>query len=186
LLQELIVSDWLLNLPVVWMAVIVFAVHISLRGQHLLGGDQARGKRSDAGIQGGLARNATTIGILFALLVGFIAVEVWSNFDKAKVAVASEASALRAVVLLAGTFPEEQKTYGLAGTRTPRNSEKRRRAGWNLIPSRLRNATARREARILRLDRSATGPLTKANGSRAASNPLISMVGAHGLEPWTR
>ncbi|MGB0056404.1 MAG: DUF4239 domain-containing protein, partial [Methyloceanibacter sp.] len=50
------------------------------------------------------------LGILFALLVGFIAVEVWNNFDKAKVAVAAEASALRAVVLLAGTFPEEQKT----------------------------------------------------------------------------
>jgi hypothetical protein len=50
------------------------------------------------------------LGILFALLVGFIAVEVWNNYDKAKVAVASEASALRAVVLLARTFPEEQKT----------------------------------------------------------------------------
>jgi Protein of unknown function (DUF4239) len=50
------------------------------------------------------------LGILFALLVGFIAVEVWGNFDKAKAAVATEASALRAVVLLAGTFPEEQKT----------------------------------------------------------------------------
>src|SRR5262249_23363307 len=50
------------------------------------------------------------LGILFALLVGFIAVEVWSNFEKAKTAIASEASALRAVVLLAGTFPEEQKT----------------------------------------------------------------------------
>jgi Protein of unknown function (DUF4239) len=49
------------------------------------------------------------LGILFALLVGFIAVEVWSNFDKAQAAVATEASALRAVVLLAGTFPEEQK-----------------------------------------------------------------------------
>src|SRR5512144_739295 len=50
------------------------------------------------------------LGILFALLVGFIAVEVWNNFDKAKVAVASEASALRAVILLAETFPEEQRT----------------------------------------------------------------------------
>ena len=50
------------------------------------------------------------LGILFALLIGFIAVEVWRDFDKAKDAVASEASALRAVVLLAGTFPEEQKT----------------------------------------------------------------------------
>jgi hypothetical protein len=51
-----------------------------------------------------------TLGILFALLVGFIAIEVWSNFDKAKAAVATEASALRAVVLLAGTFPEERRT----------------------------------------------------------------------------
>ena len=49
------------------------------------------------------------LGILFALLVGFIAVEVWSNFERAKAAVATEASALRAVVLLAGTFPEEQR-----------------------------------------------------------------------------
>jgi hypothetical protein len=50
------------------------------------------------------------LGILFALLVGFIAVEVWNNYDKAKVAVATEASALRTVVLLAGNLPEEQKT----------------------------------------------------------------------------
>jgi hypothetical protein len=49
------------------------------------------------------------LGVLFALLVGFIAVEVWNNFDKAKDAVATEASALRAVVLLAGTLPEEQR-----------------------------------------------------------------------------
>src|SRR5215467_6466339 len=51
------------------------------------------------------------LGILFALLVGFIAVEVWNDFDKAKTAVTTEASALRAVVLLAGTFPEEQRTH---------------------------------------------------------------------------
>jgi hypothetical protein len=50
------------------------------------------------------------LGILFALLVGFIAVEVWGNFDKAKAAVATEASALRAVILLAGAFPDEQRT----------------------------------------------------------------------------
>ena len=49
-------------------------------------------------------------GILFALLVGFVAVEVWNNFDKAKAAVTTEASALRAVVLLAGAFPDEQRT----------------------------------------------------------------------------
>ncbi|MGC1344920.1 MAG: DUF4239 domain-containing protein, partial [Methyloceanibacter sp.] len=49
-------------------------------------------------------------GIFFALLVGFIAVEVWGNFAKAKAAVTTEASALRAVVLLAGAFPDEQRT----------------------------------------------------------------------------
>ena len=51
------------------------------------------------------------LGVLFALMVGFIAVEVWSTFDKAKTAVATEASALRAVVLLIRNFPEEQDAY---------------------------------------------------------------------------
>src|SRR5678816_3182333 len=50
------------------------------------------------------------LGVLFALLVGFIAVEVWNTFDKAKTAVSTEANALRAVVLLARNFPEEQST----------------------------------------------------------------------------
>ena len=50
------------------------------------------------------------LGVLFALLVGFIAVEVWNGFDKAKTAVATEASALRAVVLLARNFSDEQRT----------------------------------------------------------------------------
>jgi hypothetical protein len=50
------------------------------------------------------------LGVLFALLVGFIAVEVWNSYDRAKSAVATEASALRAVVLLARNFPDEQRT----------------------------------------------------------------------------
>jgi len=37
------------------------------------------------------------LGIIFGLLVGFIAVQVWSDFDRAKVAIATEASALRAI-----------------------------------------------------------------------------------------
>jgi uncharacterized protein DUF4239 len=50
------------------------------------------------------------LGIIFGLLVGFVAVQVWSDFDKAKAAIASEASALRGVVLLADSFPEEQRS----------------------------------------------------------------------------
>src|SRR5262245_40537745 len=61
-------------------------------------------------LQGSLARHVTATGVLFALLVGFIAVEVWNNLDKAKAAVATKASALRAVVLSPELFPQEQKT----------------------------------------------------------------------------
>jgi hypothetical protein len=102
--------DWLLNLPVLWMAVVVFAATYLLAAgiycavTRLAVNDRARAFKA---LSPGML---PPLGILFALLVGFIAVEVWNNYDKAKVAVVSEASALRAVVLLAGTFPEEQKT----------------------------------------------------------------------------
>src|SRR3954453_8157471 len=103
-------SDWLLDLPVLWMTVVVFAA-ISLFTAitywiviRLAVNDRARAFKA---LSPGML---PPLGILFALLVGFIAVEVWNNFDRAKVAVATEASALRAIVLLAGAFPEEQKT----------------------------------------------------------------------------
>jgi positive regulator of sigma E activity len=51
------------------------------------------------------------LGVIFGLLVGFIAVQVWNDFDKARVAVATEASALRAAVLLAESLPDEQRTH---------------------------------------------------------------------------
>ena len=102
-------SDWLLNLPVLWMAVVVFAATYLLAASvywavtRLAVNDRARAFKA---LSPGML---PPLGILFSLLIGFIAVEVWNNFDKAKVAVATEASALRAVVLLAGIFPEEQK-----------------------------------------------------------------------------
>jgi hypothetical protein len=102
-------GDWLLNLPLFWMAVIVLAAtYLVTAGIYwvvirLAVGDRARAFKA---VSPGML---PPLGILFALLVGFIAVEVWNNFDKAKLAVATEASALRAVVLLAGNFPDEQK-----------------------------------------------------------------------------
>jgi hypothetical protein len=50
------------------------------------------------------------LGVIFGLLVGFVAVEVWGDFDHAKAAVTNEASALRAIVLLAEHLPDEQKS----------------------------------------------------------------------------
>ena len=102
-------SDWLLNLPVPWMALVVFvATYLIAGGVYLIVTKLAVNERARAfkAVSPGML---PPLGILFALLVGFIAVEVWSNFDKAKAAVATEASALRAVVLLAGTFPDEQR-----------------------------------------------------------------------------
>ena len=101
-------GDWLLNLPLPWMALVVFAATYLYPGSvYLVVTKLAVNERARAfkAVSPGML---PPLGILFALLVGFIAVEVWGNFDKAKVAVTSEASALRAVVLLAGTFPEEK------------------------------------------------------------------------------
>src|SRR6185312_4500828 len=109
-------GDWLLNLPLVWMAAVVFAATYLLAAStywvviRLAVSDRARAFKA---VSPGML---PPLGILFALLVGFIAVEVCNNYDKARVAVATEASALRAVVLLAGTFPEEQKTRICGGT----------------------------------------------------------------------
>ena len=49
------------------------------------------------------------LATIFALLVGFIAFQIWGDFGRAKVAVANEASALRSAVLLAANLsPEEE------------------------------------------------------------------------------
>jgi uncharacterized membrane protein HdeD (DUF308 family) len=88
-------SDWLLNLPVAWMAlVVVVATYLIAGGVYLIVTKLAVNERARAfkAVSPGML---PPLGILFALLVGFIAVEVWSNFDKAKAAVATEASALR-------------------------------------------------------------------------------------------
>ena len=101
---------WLLNLPVSWMALIVFvATYLIAGGVYLVVTKLAvtEWARAFKAVSPGML---PPLGILFALLVGFVAVEVWNNFDKAKAAVTTEASALRAVVLLAGAFPAEQST----------------------------------------------------------------------------
>src|SRR5262245_14347210 len=103
-------ADWFLNLPVPWMALIVFmATFLIAGGVYLVVTGLAETEWAPAfkAVSPGLL---PVLGVLFALLVGFIAVDVWNTFDKAKTAVNSEASALRAVIVLAGTFPEEQKT----------------------------------------------------------------------------
>ncbi len=102
-------GDWFLNLSLPWMALAIFLATYLIAGSiYLVVTRLAVNERAEAfkAVSPGML---PPLGILFALLVGFIAVEVWGNFDKAKAAVATEASALRAVILLAGAFPEDRK-----------------------------------------------------------------------------
>jgi hypothetical protein len=50
------------------------------------------------------------MGLLFGLIVGFLAAQVWSDAGRAQDAVNREASALRSVVLLVHAFPGEPET----------------------------------------------------------------------------
>jgi hypothetical protein len=138
-------EDWFFNLPVPLMALVIFLATFLIAGSIwffvtiLAVNERAKGFKA---VSPGML---PPLGILFALLVGFVAVEVWGNFDKAKAAVTTEASALRAVVLLTGTFPEEQSKpiYALINRHieTAVNEEwpamAQRRASLSILPTAL-------------------------------------------------
>jgi hypothetical protein len=103
-------SDWIHALSVGWMTVIIFAATFVVAAGilalvlALATGDRARAFK---GVSAGLL---PPLGIIFGLLVAFVAAQVWGDVDRATAAVNREASALRAVVLLAKAFPGEPET----------------------------------------------------------------------------
>jgi hypothetical protein len=100
-------SDWLLGLPVIWMAILIFAaIFLFTWGLYSLITALAVGERARAfkAVSPGMLPPLAT---LFALLVGFLSAQDWNNNDRASTAVNREASSLRAAVLLAGAFPGE-------------------------------------------------------------------------------
>lgn len=106
----MMLEDRLLNLPVILMAICVFAaVYLIAASVFFVVTRLAVDGRARAfkGISPGML---PPLGIIFGLLVGFIAAQVWSDFEKAKFAVSTEASALRATLLLAESFPPEQES----------------------------------------------------------------------------
>ena len=103
-------DDWLHNLPLMWMALVIFTIVYLATGAifaviMLL----ARGGRGDVfnRVSPGLL---SPLGTVFGLLVVFSIFQVWGDFDRASMAVDREASALRTVVLLATSFPGEPET----------------------------------------------------------------------------
>ena len=102
-------NDWLHNLPVMGMVVVIFGITYLVAVAiyaGVIGLAIAERGRAFKGVTPGLL---SPLGILFALFVVFTASQVWSDNDRANVAVNREASALRAVLVLAAVFPGEQE-----------------------------------------------------------------------------
>ena len=97
--------DWLLGLPFVWLVLVVFGVSYLVAAAiawvvlRLAVGERARAFKA---VSPGLL---PPLGVVFGLLVGFLAVQVWNDHGQAQTAVNREASALRSVVLLSRSFP---------------------------------------------------------------------------------
>ncbi len=103
-------SDWLHDLPIVWMALVVFGfTYLLAAGIYGLVTILAKGERARAFkvISPGML---PPLGIIFGLFVAFTAAQVWSDNERANAAVDREASALRAVVVLAAAFPGEPES----------------------------------------------------------------------------
>ena len=102
-------SDWLHNLPLIWMALVVFGMTYIFAGlvQRLVGalavGERARGFKA---VSPGML---SPLGVIFGLFVAFIAAQVWNDTDRANAAVNREASALKSALVLATSFSGESE-----------------------------------------------------------------------------
>jgi hypothetical protein len=100
-------GDRLFSLPVLAMSVVILgAIYVMTAGIYIAVMRLAVGERARAfkAISPGML---PPLSVVFALLVGFLAAQVWNDADRANGAVNREASSLRAAVLLATAFPGE-------------------------------------------------------------------------------
>jgi hypothetical protein len=103
-------NDWLHNLPIVWMALLIFGLAVLVTAaiyavvMMLSVGERAHSFKA---VSPGLL---PPLGILFGLFIAFTATQVWNDNEKADSVVDREASALKTVVILAAAFPGEPET----------------------------------------------------------------------------
>jgi hypothetical protein len=99
--------NWMLNLPVFPMTVVILVITwvvtvvVYLGVTRLAVGDRLRDFKA---ISPGML---PPLAVVFALLIGFLAAQVWSDADRANQVVNREASALRAAAILSTQFPAE-------------------------------------------------------------------------------
>jgi hypothetical protein len=102
-------SDWLHNLPMLWMTLLVFgSTYLVTTAIYSLVAlfAVAERARSFKAVSPGLL---PPLGIIFGLFVAFTAAQVWADNEKARAEIDREASALRNVVILATAFPRESE-----------------------------------------------------------------------------
>ena len=99
--------DWIPNLPVVVIALVALAgMALITLAIYALVMRLAASERAEA-FQALSPGMLPPMGILFALIVGFLAVGVWGNVDSAEDAVSTEASAVRSAAILSDNLPPD-------------------------------------------------------------------------------
>jgi len=76
------VSEWMYNLPVAWMAIVVFlATYVATGCLYALIMAAAKGERARAfkAVSPGML---PPLGIIFGVFVAFLAAEVWRDVDR--------------------------------------------------------------------------------------------------------
>src|SRR5260370_263856 len=97
---------WLHQLPVVWMALVVFA-GIAVATALIYWAVLALAARGwMPAFKAVSPVMLTPLAVVFGLIVGFLAAQAWSDAERANGAVIREAGALRTVLLLATSFPD--------------------------------------------------------------------------------
>jgi hypothetical protein len=100
---------WLLQLPVLAMgAIILGLVYLGTAVIYWVVTALARRDRVRTAFKAISPGMLPPISVVFALLVGFLAAQVWSDADRARVAVNTEASALRDAMLISTAFPDSE------------------------------------------------------------------------------
>ncbi len=95
------------SLPIGWMTLAVFGlVYLGTAVIFAVIFWFARGERS-RGFRGVSSGMLPPLGIIFGLFVAFVASQVWSDTDRARAAVNTEANSLSTVIFLAASFPGE-------------------------------------------------------------------------------
>lgn len=166
-------SDWLHNLPILWMALVIFGItYLVAAAIYLIVALLAVGERARAfkAVSPGML---PPLGIVFGLFVAFIAAQVWSDTDRANAAVNREASALRSIVILASSFPGEPEERVRASVHS--YIEEATTREWPMMAQRIETLrfTAHPLIEVLRLDLSLT-PATQ--GQQVAQREMAVAV----------